>query len=130
MGRKASTIIFQVWRLKGQGYYQVVGGNEGELQSAGIPPGKVTLDVPEQFRIRVRPGDVVGFYVGGEGDMKIKYSDSGQDFRVVMYIKDESSGALSNFFTPEINSGFARALLGSPMVQVVVERGMSACKYM
>lgn len=125
MGRMPTTIIFQIWRMQGHGYYQLVGGNEGELQRAKFPPEKVTLDIPDQLQIHVQPGDVVGVYVGGEGDMKIKYSGAGQDVRVVMYIKDESTGTLSNFYTPEINPGFARALLGSPMVEVVVERGMS-----
>ena len=79
-----SRIDFQVWRQSSgeRGRYQLVGANT--VTNLRVRPNrKMVLSVPEQQRIRVKPGDVVGVYIGREGDVEIKYIPSRS---VVTYI--------------------------------------------
>ena len=82
--RIPSRIDFQVWRQSNgeRGRYQLVGANT--VTNLRVRSSrKMVLSVPEQRRIRVKPGDVVGVYIGREGDIEIKYTPSRS---VVTYI--------------------------------------------
>ena len=75
--RRPSRIDFQVWRQSNgeRGRYQLVGANT--VTNLRVRPNrKMMLSVPYQRRIRVKPGDVVGVYIGREGDTEIKYTPS------------------------------------------------------
>ena len=74
---RPSRIDFQVWRQSNgeRGRYQLVGANT--VANLRVRPNrKMMLSVPYQRRIRVKPGDVVGVYIGREGDTEIKYTPS------------------------------------------------------
>ena len=56
-------IYFQVWRLTGDdGCYSIVGSNFVDNRDPDIPRGCIVFDVPEEQRIMVEAGDVMGFY--------------------------------------------------------------------
>ena len=118
-GAMPSRIDFQIWRMVGQGYFQLVGGNTGPMERMRRHSKEVFFDVPSHLRVHVQPGDIVGLYVGSEeGDMKIMYKE---DFRVVTYVKNHVVGPLGGFPNDPL---FATPILGAPIIDMEVERGM------
>ena len=56
-------IYFQVWRLTGEdGCYSIVGSNRIADGDPNVPRGCIIFDVPQEQRIMVEAGDVMGFY--------------------------------------------------------------------
>ena len=123
-----SRIDFQVWRLfrEDRGGYQLIGANTVMNPRVG-PDKKLTLPVPDRLRIQVEQGDVVGVYIGREGDMQIKYTPSKS---IVTYIAN-TDGPLAEFFTRDpidVDEPFSRPLDGSPQIYAAVESGKMCAK--
>jgi len=121
--RMPSRIDFQVWRVfnENRGGYRLVGANTVRNPRVGRNK-KLTLPVPDQLRIQVERGDVVGVYIGREGDIQIKYAPSRT---TVTYITN-TDRPLSEFFTRspiDVDEPFSRPLDGSPQIYAVVESG-------
>lgn len=114
--RILSRIDFQVWRQSNgeRGRYQIVGANT--VTNLRVRPNrKMVLSVPDQRRIRVKPGDVVGVYIGREGDTKIKYTPS----RSVVTYFTRADRPLREFFIR--NPVDSQSLHKSPLISAAVE---------
>ncbi len=62
-GSERYDIYFQVWRSNGvDGCYSIVDSNFVADGDPDVPRGCIVYDVPEDQRIVVEPGDVMGFY--------------------------------------------------------------------
>ena len=114
--RILSRIDFQVWRQSNgeRSRYQIVGANT--VTNLRVRPNrKMVLSVPDQRRIRVKPGDVVGVYIGREGDTKIKYTPS----RSVVTYFTRADRPLREFFIR--NPVDSQSLHKSPLISAAVE---------
>ena len=114
--RILSRIDFQVWRQYNgeRSRYQIVGANT--VTNLRVRPNrKMVLSVPDQRRIRVKPGDVVGVYIGREGDTKIKYTPS----RSVVTYFTRADRPLREFFIR--NPVDSQSLHKSPLISAAVE---------
>ena len=114
--RILSRIDFQVWRQSNgeRSRYQIVGANT--VTNLRVRPNrKMVLSVPDQRRIRVKPGDVVGVYIGREGDTKIKYTPS----RSVVTYFTRADRPLREFVIR--NPVDSQSLHKSPLISAAVE---------
>ena len=118
--RIPSRIDFQVWRQSSgeRDRYQLVGANTANLR--GRSNRKMVLFVPEQRRIRVKPGDIVGVYIGQEGDVEIKYTPSGS---VVTYITRADRPLREFVIRNPVDSH------KSPLISAAMESGKLSIRY-
>lgn len=119
--RIPSRIDFQVWRQSNgeRDRYQLVGANT-VTNLRGRSNRKMVLFVPEQRRIRVKPGDIVGVYIGREGDVEIKYTPSGS---VVTYITRADRPLREFVIRNPVDSH------KSPLISAAMESGKLSIRY-
>ena len=120
-GARPSRIDFQVWRpvsTNMEDTYQLLAANSyGQLTT--MPRMKrISISVPEDFQIAVQPGDVLGVFVGREGDLKIKTIPSEN---VITFTIEHVSVPRNIFSTTNMDT--RRNNRKAPLIEVDVQVG-------
>ena len=118
-GARPSRIDFQVWRhvsTSREDTYQLLAANSYPQLMPRMK--RISISVPRDLQIAVQPGDVLGVYVGREGDLKIKAVPSDN---AITFTIEHVSGPRSIFSTTSLDT--RRYNRKAPLIAVDVQVG-------
>ena len=124
-GHVLSTIHFQVWRmdsalkihlLVGENVVRVGEVNEGLSYSIQGTNFALSATDPLQ-QIHVAPDDIIGVFIGNEGNMKIQYKASWDTITFTANVP----GPLEGFVNPYLDPAFQNMLNAAPLINLHME---------